>query len=82
MLDPALEADGIGPSAFSQALAADWDARRGEIAEQLRGARVLVVGAAGQATPEPDLSTMHVFTISLSPSRARTSPITPLATCA
>jgi FlaA1/EpsC-like NDP-sugar epimerase len=47
MLDPALEAEGIGPSAFSRALAADWDARRGEVGEQLRGARVLVVGAAG-----------------------------------
>src|SRR3984885_3617369 len=47
MLDPALEADGIGPSAFSEALAADWAARRGEIADQLRGASVLVVGAAG-----------------------------------
>ena len=47
MLDPALEADGIGASDFSAALAADWDARRGEIAGQLKGARVLVVGAAG-----------------------------------
>ena len=47
MLDPALEAEGIGPSAFSEALAADWEARRGEIADQLAGARVLVVGAAG-----------------------------------
>ena len=47
MLDPALEAEGIGPSAFSEALAADWDARRGEIADQLKGASVLVVGAAG-----------------------------------
>jgi FlaA1/EpsC-like NDP-sugar epimerase len=47
MLDPALEADGIGPSAFSEALAADWAARHAEIADQLRGASVLVVGAAG-----------------------------------
>src|SRR5579872_3880846 len=47
MLDPALEAEGIGPSAFSEALAADWAARSGEIADQLKGARVLVVGAAG-----------------------------------
>src|SRR5580704_15243918 len=47
MLDPALEADGIGPSVFSRALAADWEAQRGEIAEQLSGAKVLVVGAAG-----------------------------------
>jgi FlaA1/EpsC-like NDP-sugar epimerase len=47
MLDPALEADGIGPSAFSEALAADWAARRDEIAAQLHGASVLVVGAAG-----------------------------------
>jgi FlaA1/EpsC-like NDP-sugar epimerase len=47
MLDAALEADGIGPSAFSAALATDWAARRGEIGDQLRGASVLVVGAAG-----------------------------------
>ena len=47
MLDPALEANGIGPSVFSRALAADWEAQRGEIAEQLSGAKVLVVGAAG-----------------------------------
>ena len=47
MLDPELEADGIGPSAISEALAADWAARRGEIADQLKGASVLVVGAAG-----------------------------------
>jgi len=47
MLDPTLEADGIGPSAFSEALAADWAARRAEIADQLKGASVLVVGAAG-----------------------------------
>jgi len=47
MLDAALETDGIGPSAFSEALAADWAARHDEIADQLSGARVLVVGAAG-----------------------------------
>src|SRR5579862_7135836 len=47
MLDPALEADGIGPSAFSGALAADWAARQAEIADLLQGARALVVGAAG-----------------------------------
>jgi nucleoside-diphosphate-sugar epimerase len=47
MLDPTLEAEGIGPSAFSEALAADWAARRGELAAQLAGASVLVVGAAG-----------------------------------
>jgi FlaA1/EpsC-like NDP-sugar epimerase len=47
MLDLALEADGIGPSPFSGALAADWAARGGEIDAQLRGASVLVVGAAG-----------------------------------
>jgi FlaA1/EpsC-like NDP-sugar epimerase len=47
MLDPTLEAEGLGPTPFSEALAADWAARRGEIAEQLGGARVLVVGAAG-----------------------------------
>jgi FlaA1/EpsC-like NDP-sugar epimerase len=47
MLDPALEAEGLGPSAFSEALAGDWAARRSEIADQLAGAAVLVVGAAG-----------------------------------
>ncbi len=47
MLDPALEAEGLGPTAFSEALAADWAACRGEIAGQLAGASVLVVGAAG-----------------------------------
>jgi len=47
MLDPALEADGIGRSAFSEALAADWAARHADIADQLKGASVLVVGAAG-----------------------------------
>jgi FlaA1/EpsC-like NDP-sugar epimerase len=47
MLDPTLEAEGIGPTAFSKALAADWAARGREIADQLKGARVLVVGAAG-----------------------------------
>ena len=47
MLDPALEAEGLGPTAFSEALAGDWAARRAEIADQLAGASVLVVGAAG-----------------------------------
>jgi FlaA1/EpsC-like NDP-sugar epimerase len=47
MLDPALEAEGIGPSPFSEALAADWAARSEAIADQLKGASVLVVGAAG-----------------------------------
>jgi nucleoside-diphosphate-sugar epimerase len=47
MLDPALEAEGLGPSAFSDALAGDWAAREAELGEQLRGASVLVVGAAG-----------------------------------
>jgi FlaA1/EpsC-like NDP-sugar epimerase len=47
VLDPLLEAGGIGPSPFSEALAADWARKRGEIEEQLRGGRVLVVGAAG-----------------------------------
>jgi FlaA1/EpsC-like NDP-sugar epimerase len=47
MLDPTLEADGLAPTAFSGALAGDWAARRAEIADQLAGASVLVVGAAG-----------------------------------
>lgn len=47
MLDPALEAEGLGPTAFSEALAGDWAAHRAEIAAQLAGASVLVVGAAG-----------------------------------
>jgi FlaA1/EpsC-like NDP-sugar epimerase len=47
MLDPTLEAEGLGPTPFSQALAADWAARQAEIDAQLGGARVLVVGAAG-----------------------------------
>jgi FlaA1/EpsC-like NDP-sugar epimerase len=47
MLDPALEAEGLGPSAFSEALGVDWAARHGEISAQLGGASVLVVGAAG-----------------------------------
>jgi FlaA1/EpsC-like NDP-sugar epimerase len=47
MLDPTLEAEGLGPSPFSRALADDWAARRREIAERLAGGRVLVVGAAG-----------------------------------
>jgi FlaA1/EpsC-like NDP-sugar epimerase len=47
MLDPALEAEGLGRTAFSDALADDWAARLAEIAAQLAGATVLVVGAAG-----------------------------------
>jgi FlaA1/EpsC-like NDP-sugar epimerase len=47
MLDPTLEAEGLGRSDFSEALAADWSGRALEIADQLRGARVLVAGAAG-----------------------------------
>jgi len=47
MLDPALESEGLGPSAFSEALAADWAERAPQVADQLRGARVLVAGAAG-----------------------------------
>jgi FlaA1/EpsC-like NDP-sugar epimerase len=47
MLDPTLEADGIGPSAFSEALAADWAARSDDLAAQLGGASLLLVGAAG-----------------------------------
>jgi FlaA1/EpsC-like NDP-sugar epimerase len=47
MLDPALEAEGLGRSAFSEALDADWAARLPEIAAQIGGARVLVTGAAG-----------------------------------
>jgi FlaA1/EpsC-like NDP-sugar epimerase len=47
MLDPTLEAEGLGPSAFSEALALDWASRLGEIEAQIAGARVLVVGAAG-----------------------------------
>ncbi len=47
MLDRALEDEGAGPSAFADALAADWAARRGAIAAELKGASVLVVGAAG-----------------------------------
>jgi FlaA1/EpsC-like NDP-sugar epimerase len=47
MLDPSLEEEGVGPSAFSEALAADWAARGGEIGDRLKGASVLVVGAAG-----------------------------------
>src|ERR1700679_4035725 len=47
MLDPTLEAEGLGPTPFSEALAADWAARQPEIEAQLGGARVLVVGAAG-----------------------------------
>jgi FlaA1/EpsC-like NDP-sugar epimerase len=47
MLDPSLEAEGLGPSPFSEALAADWRAHLGELTDQLGGARVLIVGAAG-----------------------------------
>jgi FlaA1/EpsC-like NDP-sugar epimerase len=47
VLDPTLEAEGLGPSPFSGALAADWAARRTEIEAGVRGASVLVVGAAG-----------------------------------
>lgn len=47
MLDPTLEAEGLGRTPFSEALAADWAARQPEIEAQLGGARVLVVGAAG-----------------------------------
>jgi FlaA1/EpsC-like NDP-sugar epimerase len=47
MLDPTLEAEGLGPTPFSEALAGDWAAHRDEIAAQLGGARVLMVGAAG-----------------------------------
>jgi len=47
MLDPTLEAEGLGRSAFSEALEADWAARLAEIRDQIAGARVLVTGAAG-----------------------------------
>lgn len=47
MLDPALEAEGLGRSAFSGALDSDWAARLAEVRDQIAGARVLVVGAAG-----------------------------------
>ncbi len=47
MLDPALEIEGLGRSAFSGTLDADWAARRGALADQLGGAGLLVVGAAG-----------------------------------
>jgi len=47
VLDPALEAEGLGPSPFSAALAADWAAKRAEVEAGVRGASVLVVGAAG-----------------------------------
>ena len=47
MLDPTLEAEGLGPSPFSEALAADWAGLRGEVEAGVRGAHVLVVGAAG-----------------------------------
>jgi len=47
MLDPELEASGLGPSPFSQALADDWAALGARIEQEVRGASVLVVGAAG-----------------------------------
>jgi nucleoside-diphosphate-sugar epimerase len=47
MLDPTLEAEGLGRSAFSEALEADWAARRAELAERIGGTRLLVLGAAG-----------------------------------
>jgi FlaA1/EpsC-like NDP-sugar epimerase len=47
MLDLRLEAEGLGPSPFSEALGADWRAHRDGLADQLGGARVLIVGAAG-----------------------------------
>jgi FlaA1/EpsC-like NDP-sugar epimerase len=47
MLDPTLEAEGLGRSAFSDALDGDWAARFAEIRDQVAGASVLVVGAAG-----------------------------------
>jgi len=47
VLDPTLEAEGLGPSPFSAALAADWAARLPQVEAGLRGADVLVVGAAG-----------------------------------
>ncbi|HEX3918107.1 MAG TPA: polysaccharide biosynthesis protein [Caulobacteraceae bacterium] len=47
MLDRALEDEGLGRSAFSEALDADWAARSPEVAAQIGGARVLVAGAAG-----------------------------------
>jgi FlaA1/EpsC-like NDP-sugar epimerase len=47
MLDPTLEAEGLGPSAFSEALALDWTRHVGKIEDEIAGARVLVVGAAG-----------------------------------
>jgi FlaA1/EpsC-like NDP-sugar epimerase len=47
MLDPALEAEGLGTSAFSAALDDDWSARRPEGEAGVQGGSVLVVGAAG-----------------------------------
>ena len=47
MLDPELEAEGLGPSDFSRALETDWAQRCADIAAAIRGAKVLVVGAAG-----------------------------------
>lgn len=47
MLDLALEADGLGPTPFSEALAADWTAHLAALTDQLAGSRVMIVGAAG-----------------------------------
>ena len=47
MLDPALEAEGFGRSSFSDALADDWARLQPQMASAVRGANVLVVGAAG-----------------------------------
>jgi FlaA1/EpsC-like NDP-sugar epimerase len=47
MLDPALEAEGLGPSRFSESLAADWAAMRVAVAGAVEGRKVLVVGGAG-----------------------------------
>ncbi len=47
MLDPALEAEGLGASAFAASLDADWGGRRPEVEAGVQGGAVLVVGAAG-----------------------------------
>jgi FlaA1/EpsC-like NDP-sugar epimerase len=47
MLDPVLEAEGLGPSAFAKAIASDFERLGPELSRQLSGASVLVVGAAG-----------------------------------
>ncbi|HUZ14194.1 MAG TPA: polysaccharide biosynthesis protein [Caulobacteraceae bacterium] len=47
MLDPALDSEGIGRSAFSEALDADWADRRAALEHRIAGAAILVVGAAG-----------------------------------